>query len=146
MIYVPKRSKIPSKVCVVDSGHIYGTNTFNGQKIISIKFSKESINLPNKTIAIVMNEFSGPFTMGIIKKCTSNFYSNLIIENAIKSDLNPALKIELRYWAINEIIMNGLVEKDGKLSNGIKLVAVIYGQYSTMVLKDGEIYNKIINM
>lgn len=142
MIYAPTRAKILDKVCIVKGKYNYGEDEF----IVMVEFSAKIATPPPKTIAIVANEFTGPFTTSTIKQSNSSFYSWLTVENAIKSDLNPKLKVDLKHWALNEFFMEGLVKKGGKITDGTKLVAVTYGQYSTLILKDGEIYRKILNL
>lgn len=142
MVYAPNKSKIPDKVCIVVVPSLYDTD----KSFITVEFSAKITSPPVKTIAIVTNEFSGPFVTSEIRQSNTNFYSWLTVENAIKSDLNPKLKVDLRHWALNELVMEGLIQKGGKIPSDIKFVAVTYGQHSTMVLKDGPIYKKILNL
>lgn len=137
---VPNAAKIPDKVCIVSYDDL-------SCSVQNVMFTNDIINPPYGTLIIKDNIFTGPFYITKILQFGANkFYVNLTIENALPSTENIKLVTKLRHWTLNEILMQGLICKGGKLENSVEMVAVTYNQYSTMILKDGEIYNKIMEI
>lgn len=147
-MYVPSRSEISDKVCVVEQKYYIGQKSnLSNNTPINVEFSSKIKTPPNNTIIIVDNIFTGPFTISAIKQKNSSFYALLIVENAVPSNsLSPKLKVDIKYWALNEIFLEGVVKKNGKIDSGVEFVAVTYSPHSTMILKGGALYKKILGI
>lgn len=146
-MYVPPHCKIPDKICIVES------NTYNGSQIgksndpIGVSFSPNIASPPVGTIAIVDNLFKGPLRISEIYQGSATFYCTMEIENALPSNThNIIIESDIKYWSINEIIMSGLVGKNGLLPNGTGAVVVTYSSYYNIILKDGALYKKILGV
>ena len=146
-LYVPKNAKIPDKICVVYAGWDNKPN-LSQKEPIRVSFSSKVDNSPTKTITIVDNLFVGESTISKIwQPNNSDFYALLTIKDVLPSNnINPKLSIDIRHWALNEIFMAGIIKKGGKIKSGVKFVAVTYGGYSTMIIKGGPLYNKILDI
>lgn len=143
--YSPARAKILDKICIVESTW-YGSPAAPAGGPFNVVFNGKVDNPPSRTIVIIDNEFAGPFQMSTITDSKNSFYATLSIQNAIPSKANPLLTTDLRGWSINELLMEGVINKNGVLDSSVSLVAVTYNQYSTMILKNGAIYNKILGL
>lgn len=135
----PQRATIPDQICIVAND--IKSNTPTPEKPFWIKFSPYVKNPPTKTLSIKDNLFVGPFEFGQIGMTNSSIFSNINIYNALSSN-KIILKSELKHWVINEIIQSGCIGKNGLIEN-TEFVVVTYGGYSTLILKDGSIYNDI---
>ena len=132
---VPAGLKVSDRICIVQR-----------MPNVGITFSAKINNPPPHTIAIVDNIFTGPFVMSKVYGESYGIYSELTIENAIRSTLSPVFVTELRGWSLNELILEGVIHKDGHLDEAVSMVAVTYRQYSGMILKDGPIYKKTLGI
>jgi len=143
-MWTPNGAKIPDLVCVI-SENFYGNKiTPENNKPLRVRFSHKIQTPPSSTIAVVKNSFKGPFKVDQIRQSNSSFFAWLLVENAIPSkDITIVLEADLKYWALNELFLSGLIEKGGKITDGTEFVAVTYSCHSTLILKDGDIYNKI---
>jgi hypothetical protein len=134
MTYFPKNAVIPNKVCIV------GGQMADG--LYGICFNPKVRTPPCNTIAIIKNLLSGSFKISELSSNSHSFYSSLHMKDVLPSGL--ILKTDIQYWSLNEIIMSGFLEKGGKVKDGIEFVAVTYSGHSTVILKDGQIYNAIM--
>lgn len=134
MIYFPKNAIIPAKVCIVGGRLVDGS--------YSVYFNRKIRTPPNGTIAIVNNILSGSFNISEIFSSSNSFYTSLHMRHVLPSNLE--LMTYMQSWSLNELIMSGLLEEDGRIREGTEFVAVTYSGHSTVILKDGKIYNAIM--
>ena len=123
MVYYPSNIKIPDKICVVKTFGDF-VNTSNR---ISVYFSSKVTNPPRNTIAVVKNNFSGPFSIGKIKSSTGSFYAFLNIQNALNSKKDIVLVHAIQHWSLNEIFLSAVVQSGGTFGEDIEFVATTYG-------------------
>lgn len=143
-MYVPQHIKIPDKVCIVYHGREPIKNAFDNDRIPIITFSDKILSPPTGTLCIVDNYFTGEYSISKILDTSSSFYANLYLTNILPSQNFKDKKFgaDIKYWSLNEIFLSGVIKKGGVIS-GVEFVAVTYSGYSTLILKDGDLYKKI---
>jgi len=144
-VWVPNGAQIADKICVVSEYYYGRSHKPQTGEPHNVKFSHNIQNPPSDTIAVINNNLRGPFVVEEIRQHKSNFYTYLLIENAIPSNnMEIILKTDLKYWSLNELFLSGLIEKGGKIKEGTEFVVVTYSCHSTVIIKGGELYNKIL--
>lgn len=139
-MYVPVKAVIPNKVYVVCDRQALIDGATVGVRLASV-YQK---NKPKGVAFEVANEFDGPFTLSDIVG-TNNGFGGSIVTESIFPFKNKSVQAEcwLPDWALRNLVMSGAVNKGGVINPGIKMCAVTYGAHYTLVIKDGDVYNKI---
>lgn len=131
---------IPGNIKVLDNICLIANSKINN--ILLAKFSTKITSPPPGTINIVKNIFTGEAKMHKITASQGgNLSSSIVFYDIIKGQ---ELVCHLSGWAANDLVMSGMVEKGGKIRRGAEFVVGTYGPHHSMVLKDGECYNKIV--
>lgn len=137
MAYKPSRIVVPDKICIYRAcGYRPSDNYFK------VDFSKNTEDPPANTLAIVPNEFDMRGHIGGISQGTGNYYARIYLDNALPfSDGCKAIRADVKWWALNDMIMNGLIKKGGVVDSD--LVVVVYGGHSSLIAKSGEVYQEL---
>src|SRR3990167_1996735 len=125
MVYVPAKAEIPDRICVLK-----GYN-WDYSKEASVGFSSKVNDPPSKTIDIIPNIINGTLYISPIDITSANFYSTCDITHCLHfTDIGKKVVAQINYWALNDLIFSGCVDKGGRLRYGTELVAVVYGGHS----------------
>jgi len=139
-MYIPVKAVIPDKVYVVCDRQQLIDGATVGVRLASV-YQK---NKPSGVAFEVDNMFSGPFVLSDLVG-TNNGYGGTVLTESIFPFQNKAIKAAcwLPDWAVKNLIMSGLVGKAGVIDPSVEMCAVTYGGHYTLVVKGGDLYNKI---
>lgn len=141
-IYVPSKAEVPARVQI--RGDMSSLKRQGDVHICfaAIKPSKRSDDI----LFTIDNEFEGPYLLHPIKKSSSSFNTILEIENALPlKQIDKTAYCSIPDWACNELLLSGHIQQGGYIPKGVKMCAITYRNYSTVILKGEDIYNKIMN-
>ena len=112
---------------------------------VCIRFASTSMKKkPNNILLTVDNLFTGPFIISPIEISRYGASSSLRMVGVFPySQLVKVAVCPIPDWAMNDMFLSGKIGPDGYIKEGTEICAVTYGGHCTVVLKGGDIYNKI---
>lgn len=139
-MYIPAKAVIPDRVYVVCNRQNIANNTTIDVRLASAHQKTE----PKNIVCVANNLFKGPFRLEGVYGTNNSFGGELIAEDIFpfKKQLVVA-RCWLSDWAVTNLIMSGVINKGGFLDANVEMCAVTYGSHYTLVIKDGDIYNRI---
>jgi len=129
---------IPTKICVTQGNN--RARIIDGVEYYISSISAKTDNPPLNTIQIVDNKKFRCQINGIMES-SSSYYSTAYIKDVLAIKGHEHIAVDVKYWALNDMIVNGLVGKYGYIHSEVTFVT--YSGHSSIIALDGNIYKKL---
>lgn len=137
-MWQPSNLVIPEKVCLIGDKDRYKIES----KYIIVRVSAKTDDPPMKTLMIKSNKpISGARITGILQS-NSAYYANCLLDNLLPFAGSEAAATDVKYWALNDMVMEGLIGKNGVINSD--LVFVTYSGHHSVIATEGQIYKKLV--